>query len=70
MLVLGLDLDDLDLSTVYGIADEVMFYVYVPHPLAGMFIVGYLDAPLIVLHDVDGVDLEGRHDESLDLTEE
>lgn len=36
----------------------------------GVFIVSHLGDPLIILHDIDGADLEVRHDESLDLVEE
>lgn len=38
--------------------------------LTGIFIVSHLDYPLIILHNLDGADLENRNDGSLDLVEE
>ena len=68
MLILGLDVGDANLSVVHGTADELVFDVDVPRSLARMRSVDHVEAPLVVLHDVDGVTLEGRHDKGLNLT--
>ena len=69
MLILGLDVSDANLSFVHDITDEVIFYVDVPRSLAWLSVVGHLDSPLVILHDVNGVTLECRHDKGLYLTE-
>ena len=60
MSILGLDVGDTNLSFVHGIADELVFDVDVTRSLVLIPIVGHLNGPLVVLHDVDEVNYSRR----------
>ena len=69
MLLPRLDVMDLDYTTLYYIADYVVFHVHVPRTPAAETICRHLDSSFIILPDYDVV-VDRRRQEALHMSKE